>query len=518
MEAIDKDFYEFRKNIRINYIKAKLITNNKEKYFDEYKKYIDNESKYFSDKKMYETIKSIKNLDEEDKLAQQKFLKIFEYFGVNLDEKTSNELNELKKKLKSIENDFLNEVDNASIVYNDKKITIDNISRIFLDCSDDEKKYIYNKFYSLCRNNASRLLEALKIRDQIAKKCNYDNFFRYKTNNNYISDQFKLEEIFSYTKEHFFPIYLEELEKCKKYNKDIEVYNINSIYQNLKKSIKHKFTVRQALDLTFEYFKQNFNYDIRQVDNDNYICDECLKYEVYNRDEICGILYLDLYERKNKSAFTYNYPISPSCVINGERILPSTIIISQFNDDIGCDMDDMINLWHEIGHAQHNFLCRTKYSVLSGSSSVENDLTEIPSTFMEFLCQEHLSELHSTEINIKNFNIGYITILTLARAMFDNYIHTNVLPDNFDFMSIYNKICSDLKLPQEPNNTCILNFFVHIMSGYEGQYYKYLIGDIYSYTLYKFRVDKILFKKNILEKGACTNIIQWINKQVNIFK
>ncbi|CEJ93564.1 hypothetical protein VHEMI09144 [[Torrubiella] hemipterigena] len=105
-----------------------------------------------------------------------------------------------------------------------------------------------------------------------------------------------------------------------------------------------------------------------------------------------GYLYFDVLWRPNKFRGAHNvtmeYGFERS---NGDRKYPSTIVMSAFPTASGDSRlvllkhHQLLTVFHELGHAIHSLVSRTKYSRFHGTS-LPPDFVEIPSLMLENWC------------------------------------------------------------------------------------------------------------------------------------
>lgn len=126
------------------------------------------------------------------------------------------------------------------------------------------------------------------------------------------------------------------------------------------------------------------------------------------------------------------------------RQLPVTAMVANFSKPTAdrpslLKHDEVVTLFHELGHAMHDLCAETKYSRFHGTS-VETDFVEAPSQMLENWCWDPVilkklgkhyltgDSLSDTVINslvrAKNFNSGLANLRQLFFATFDMTIHT----------------------------------------------------------------------------------------------
>lgn len=229
-------------------------------------------------------------------------------------------------------------------------------------------------------------------------------------------------------------------------------------------------------------------------------------------DGLIGIIYCDLFERDGKATnpahFTIccsreTYPLEDdfSTVQTGisktgkKFQLPVISLICNFrynkrNDgNLLCllKMPEVETLFHEMGHAIHSMLGRTKLQNLSGTRCV-TDFVEIPSILMEYFAKDKtvlqkIGKHYKTQDSVpKSLIKKYQTesdyldkceMYTQAKmALLDQRLYGDSDIENFDIVDIYHNLEENLQIfIDNKSNWC--GRFGHLF-GYGAMYYSYL--------------------------------------------
>ena len=170
-----------------------------------------------------------------------------------------------------------------------------------------------------------------------------------------------------------------------------EYFELNSVLKELFKLSKTLFGVRieeQYAEINgwhpdvrlFHVFEAEESAD---VDGD---VDVDVEAEKKEEKEPIASFYLDPFRRQNKDRGCFMAPIQYKNNDNVSIVAISMDIKSPMWDDapIGLELDNVVNIYHEFGHALQHMLADVKLGEFSGAQMIEEDTSEIMSQFMEY--------------------------------------------------------------------------------------------------------------------------------------
>jgi metallopeptidase MepB len=200
-----------------------------------------------------------------------------------------------------------------------------------------------------------------------------------------------------------------------------------------------------------------------------------------------GYLYLDLFPRDGKYGHAANFNLQPGYIDeNGKRRYPATALVCNFSKPTPkkpslLKHDEVVTLFHELGHGIHDLVSKTTYSRFHGTNTVR-DFVEAPSQMLENWCwtpsqlrslshhYSHLSpeyeaaykaasgadkkpaeqipnSLIANLISTKHVNDALFNLRQLHFGMFDMAVHepkSHEDIEKLDITSTYNRLRHDI--------------------------------------------------------------------------
>ncbi|RXG48793.1 hypothetical protein VDGE_07942 [Verticillium dahliae] len=261
--------------------------------------------------------------------------------------------------------------------------------------------------------------------------------------------------------------------------------------------------------------------------------------DVSEGDGFVGYLYLDLHPRPGKYGHAANFNLQPGFLReDGSRRYPATSLVCNFSKPTPkkpslLKHDEVVTLFHELGHGIHDLAGRTKHSRFHGTSVVR-DFVEAPSQMLENWCwtpsvltslsshyetgEKIPDDLVEKLMSTKHVNSALFNLRQLHFGIFDMAIHTPKTHEeakNLKLSELYNNLRSEiagLKGPEAKgerggNGQAT---FGHLIGGYDAGYYGYLYSEVYSTDMFHsvFKADPMngkegrRYRHTVLEKGG----------------
>lgn len=262
---------------------------------------------------------------------------------------------------------------------------------------------------------------------------------------------------------------------------------------------------------------------------------DVIKLSIVDEDSnsLLGYIYCDLFERQNKEHQDCHHTIQGGCYLrDGTYQMPIVVLVLSLPNPADKQQPSLLspsmvdNLFHEMGHAMHSMMARTKYQHITGTRC-STDLAEVPSILMEFFASDprvvsKFARHHATGepmpgslmkswIKSKRVFTASETQLQVFYAALDQAYHSH------DIFSGSNANTTDIlaktqslyySIPYVENTAWQLRFS-HLV-GYGAKYYSYLVSRAVAGAIWtKLFADDPLsrkagerFKREVLSHGG----------------
>jgi oligopeptidase A len=230
-----------------------------------------------------------------------------------------------------------------------------------------------------------------------------------------------------------------------------------------------------------------------------------------------GLVYMDLFARQNKRGGAW----MDSCqsrrrLSDGSIQLPIATLTCNFAKPATNKMpvlshDEVLTLFHEIGHCLHHLLTRVDYLSASGINGVEWDAVELPSQIFENWCWEQSAlqlltqhvetgeslsgELYEKLLASKNFQSAMAMMRQLEFSLFDFRVHQDYSADKPNHVTdVLSDVRRDTTVVPITSYNRFQNSFSHIFAGgYGAGYYSYKWAEVLSSDAYARFEDEGIF-------------------------
>lgn len=485
----------------------------------------------------------------------------FELSGAHLDAKNKERLQEINIKKSELSNNFSQNLLDATNAYEyitQNEEDIEGLAQSDIESAkfeeDGKTKYkftlqmpsyiaymtygknakiredLYKAYVTRAPENAAIIDELLALKYEMSKILGFNSYAEYSLASKMAKDTASVEEFLQtlVTKSKhqaqeelkevqeiapeplrsFDSAYYSEILKKAKYDIDEELY-------------RPYFEQRSVVNGMFEFLNKLVGISFKKVDEK--LWDEkASSYDLYFDGEVKARIYLDLEARKSKRGGAWMHNWQAHCKDeNGDIQLASAFIVCNFPASSKTQKsllrhDDVVTLFHEMGHAVHHLLSTVHENEVSGVNGVEWDAVEFPSQFLEnFAYEPKVLKLFASHhesgevipdvmieklVRAKNFLSASGMLRQLEFSIFDFKLHTKLYQGE-EVQELLNEIREDTALIKTPEYNKFQNGFAHIFAGgYAAGYYSYKWAEVLSADAFFSVVDEGIFGSETAKK------------------
>lgn len=349
--------------------------------------------------------------------------------------------------------------------------------------------------------------ELLFLRKQNAVMLGYANHADFVTERRMAKNKKTVDSFLSLLAEKLQPLTdkdFDDLRACKRAitsnpEADLEYYDTAFYATQLEKQrfnidaekIREYFPAEHVIKETLDIYSSLFSLSFEPITDILLWHSDAKLFKVRQNDEEVGYIFLDLFPRDNKFGHAACFPVvyGHASAFHGDAyITPLVGLMANFNKP-GLNRpglfshDEVVTLFHELGHVFHSLLNGTAYSSLS---AVAWDFVEVPSQIMEYWpwdkelmrkISNHYKtglplpeEMMDNMIKGKYYLVGWGWMRQIIYSLFDITIHGEAWPG--DLASFANELIEKRQHIKFPPNL-FPSWFGHFV-GYDAGYYSYL--------------------------------------------
>lgn len=211
-----------------------------------------------------------------------------------------------------------------------------------------------------------------------------------------------------------------------------------------------------------------------------------------------GVLYMDFFPRASKRGGAWCGTYRSQTYQDGKKVGPVVTVVCNFTQPSAgqpalLSVDEAKTLFHEFGHALHNFFKDTHYYGVSG---VPRDFVELPSQVMEHWVLEpevlkvYAKHYQTGEVmpqalvqkitESDKYGQGFATVEYLAASYLDMDFHVlKEIPADMDVMKFEDETLGKRGLLSQIPSRYRTTYFNHTMGGgYTAGYYSYIWAEV----------------------------------------
>ncbi|XP_053728502.1 mitochondrial intermediate peptidase-like isoform X1 [Synchiropus splendidus] len=476
-------------------------------------------------KNLLDSPEIVAKLDPDTRRVAELFMFDFEISGIHLDDKLRKEAVALHVKLLDLNHEFLvgshmpNRIARSAIpehlqLHFASEGSFLQVGGLHADSPDDLVREIAYRIYLYPNADLMECLEELlKSRYQLAKLVGYESFGHRalkgtmaktpETVMNFL--QLLTEKLSERTAKDFKMMsnmkkklnprnaelmpwdhpFLSGVIRAERYNIEPSLYSPYFSLGGCMEGLNHLFTQLYGVSLMSEQSSAGevWNEDVRKLA------------VVHETEGLLGYIYCDFFNRPNKPHQDCHFTIRGGrwCQTAGQYQLPVVVLMLSLPPPSKraptlLTPGMMENLFHEMGHAMHSMLGRTRYQHVTGTRCA-TDFAEVPSILMEYFASDyrvisHFARHYETGQPLPESMVARLceskkvcgaadTQLQIFYAALDQVYHGR--PQNRSSTDILMEMQQKFYgLPYTPNTAWQLRFS-HLV-GYGAKYYSYLMS------------------------------------------
>jgi len=544
---------------------------------------------------LYAKLKKINANNAEEKRVLEHDVRDFVLSGAELSKEEKKELEEINLKLSELGNNFSQNLLDATnafemILEDESDVAEIPQSDLALAKTEVEGKTVYKftlqipsylaymtygsnrarreemsrAYSSRAPQNAEVIDQLLKLRQREAELLGFESFSAYSLATKDAPNTDEVTKFLEELGEKAQPQSKEELEELKAFAlktdgiESLQSFDVGYYSEKLKKEkfdfddsmTKPYFEQSKVLSGMLEVVSELFAVEFRAVELT--LWNEKVKpFDIYQNGALAGRIYFDLEARESKRGGAWMHNWETNFVdAKGEKHLPTVFIVCNFSPSTKENPsllrhDDVVTLFHEMGHGIHHLFGRCNEYAVSGVNGVAWDVIEFPSQFLEafayekpilkrFAFHHETAEPMSDELlnkikDTKNYQAALGILRQVEFSLFDFNLHKKLYQGE-EVQALLNGIRETTALLPVPEYNKFQNGFAHIFAGgYAAGYYSYKWAEVLSADAFYECLDEEQgfnqekadgYLKYILNKGGSEDMSslykQWLGREPKV--
>lgn len=385
------------------------------------------------------------------------------------------------------------------------------------------REQMYKAYTTRAPQNEDIIEETLALRKEMTGILGFENYAEYSLATKMAKDSAEvigfLHDILKKTKDQA----QEELKELEEFaGKKLQSYDTAYYAKKLEKqkfdideeAYRPYFEKQSVVDGLLRFLKTLLHVDFRPVDTATWD-ESVLVYDITEEGEVISRIYMDLESRDEKRGGAWMDTWQSRCIKeDGTLQRASAYIACNFapakeGKPSLLKHDDVVTLFHEMGHALHHLLTKVDENFVSGISGVEWDAVEFPSQWLEnFAYEKEVLQMFAKHyeskevlpdsmiqnlIDAKNFHSAMFITRQLEFSLFDMHIHKDAYTKT-EVQEILDALRKETALITPPSYNKFQNGFAHIFAGgYAAGYYSYKWAEVLSADAFYLFKDKGVF-------------------------
>ena len=408
------------------------------------------------------------------------------------------------------------------------------------------REALYRAYSTRAPENAAVIDEILTLKNEKAKLLGFDNYAEYALETRDASNENEVVDFLETLADLSLDQGKEELEELRAFAQKLDgleilqSYDVGYYSEKLKKEkfdfddtmTKPYFLQEKVLSGMLEIVSELFSVRFDSVDVP--VWNKKVKaYDIYDLQEenenLSGRIYFDLEAREEKRGGAWMNDWETHFIDgNGEQHAATAFVVCNFSPSSKehpslLRHDDVVTLFHEMGHAIHHLFGKSKERSVSGINGVAWDVVEFPSQFLENFAYEkailkRFGFHHKTGEPIpdlllekiketKNFQAALGMLRQIEFALFDFKLHQKLYQGD-EVQELLNSIREKTSVMTPPEYNKFQHGFAHIFGGgYAAGYYSYKWAEVLSADAFFACLDEKDGFHTEMAKGYKTHIL-----------
>ena len=552
-------------------------------------------SEIAQNEELFKKIEKIEALGDEAKKVVSNEVRDFVLSGAKLPKDKKQRMEEISLKLSALSNNFsqnlLDATNEFELIMEDEK-DIEGMPESDIESAKEEidgkvvykftlqipsylaymtygvnrehRKTISKAYSSRAPKNEKVIDEILALKQEKAKLLGFESYAHYALETRDASTQEDVLNFLNNLLDAALPQAKNELQELKDFAKvldnldELKGYDVAYYSEKLKKEkfnfddtmTKPYFEQRKVLDGMLNIVSELFDIEFKKATVATW--HECVKvFDIFENGSLSGRIYFDLEARKEKrgGAWMNDWETHYEDA-NGREHLASAFVVCNFSAPTKTTPsllrhDDVVTLFHEMGHAIHHLLGKCKERSVSGINGVAWDVVEFPSQFLEnfayeeailkrfgfhYKTKEAISQTLIAKIKeTKNFQAALSILRQVEFSLFDFQLHQKLYQGK-EVQTLLDGIREKTALLKAPSYNKFQHGFAHIFAGgYAAGYYSYKWAEVLSADAFFTCLDEKSgfndekakgYKKFILSNGGSKDMSElykeWLGREASV--
>jgi oligopeptidase A len=408
------------------------------------------------------------------------------------------------------------------------------------------RKKLYRAYVTRAPENEHVIDRILELRFAKARMLGFSNYAQYALQSRDADEEWEVTDFLEKLADLSLPRARAELEELRDFAeridgiRDLESWDVGYYSEKLKKHLydfdesetKPYFEQKSVLTGLLEIISELFGVSFRPAQVPVWH-DAVRSYDILKGNETAGRIYFDLEARPGKRGGAWMHDWETRFIDSGGRThLPSAFVVANFSPSSEdhpslLRHDDVVTLFHEVGHAVHHLFSNVEERSVSGINGVAWDVVEFPSQFLENFAYEapilgrfafHYKNgsripdgLLARIKAAKNFQAAMGMLRQLEFAIFDFRLHQKLCQGG-EVQKLLDGVREKTALLKPPPYNRFQHGFSHIFAGgYAAGYYSYKWAEVLSADAFFACVDgkgdfipeqAESYRRFILERGG----------------